>query len=176
MQALALNLPCLSGRWIDSCIAHGRVTDWQPYLLPAGESALLDGAIRSRILPPIPSPSVAKMVEMTGTRPRLLSDSAVIFVTGRGKLEEKRKPFLFLTQAMGAARIEKVVDLKAAKTVLDGVDSHSEGYKWVFVDDAQVPMAETLLNGGHGGTANQFRVVGNEYICQSLILGGLVEK
>jgi hypothetical protein len=173
MQALALNLPCLSGRWIESCITKEDVIDWQPYLLPAGESAVLDGAIRSRILPAIPEPSNAKMIELIETRPRLLNDSAVIFVTGRGKVEEKRKPFVFLAQAVGAGRIEKVIDLKAVMTLLDNDDSQSEGYKWVFVDDAQIGQAETMLT---GGIDDQVRVVGNEFICQSLILGGLVEE
>ena len=81
MQALALNLPCLSGKWVDSCIAKECVIDWQPYLLPAGESAALEGATRSRILAAIPDPSSAKMADMIDTRSRLLDDSAVIFVT-----------------------------------------------------------------------------------------------
>ena len=175
MQALALSLPCLSGRWIESCVAKECVIDWQPYLLPAGESAVLDGAIRSRILPAIPEPSMAKINEIIEMRPRLLSDSTVIFVTGRGKVEEKRKPFVFLTQAMGAGRIEKVIDLKAAKALLDGDDSQSKRYKWVFVDDTQVVLAKTMLEAEQGDMGDRLRVVGNEFICQSLILGGLVE-
>lgn len=176
MQALALNLPCLSGRWIESCLAKDAVIDWQPYLLPAGESAVLDGAIRSRILPAISEPSNANMTEITEMRSRLLDDSAVIFVTGRGKVEEKRKPFVFLTQAMGAGRIEKVVDLKAAKALLNGDDSPIKTFKWVFVDDSQLVSAKAMLEGGEQGeAADRVRVVGNEFICQSLILGGLVE-
>lgn len=176
MQALALNLPCLSGKWIESCIAKERVVDWQPYLLPAGESTVLDGAIRSRILPAMPEPSNAKMVDMIETRPSLLMNSAVIFVTGRGKAEEKRRPFIFLTQAIGAGRIEKVADLNGVKTLLDDENGELQGYKWVFVDDSQVCAAENLLGGQQGNYSGQVRVVGNEFICQSLILGSLVDE
>ena len=175
MQALALNLPCLSGKWIESCVAKERVVDWQPYLLPAGESAVLDGAIRSRILPAMPEPSDAKMVDMIETRPSLLKNNAAIFVTGRGKAEEKRRPFVFLTQAIGAGRIEKVADLNGAKTLLDDENGELEGCKWVFVDDSQISAAENLLRGRQGSYSGRVRVVGNEFICQSLILGSLVD-
>ncbi|KAI9875472.1 MAG: hypothetical protein M1823_007469, partial [Watsoniomyces obsoletus] len=37
MQALALGLPCLSGKWIDACVEAKALVDWQPYLLAAGE-------------------------------------------------------------------------------------------------------------------------------------------
>jgi hypothetical protein len=174
MQALALNLPCLSGKWIESCVAKQRVVDWQPYLLPAGESAVLDGAIRSRILSAMPEPRNAKMVDMIETRPSLLKNSAVIFVTGRGKAEEKRRPFVFLTQAIGAGRIEKVADLHGAKTLLHDKNGELEGYKWVFVDDSQLSAAENLLRGQQGNYSGRVRVEGNEFICQSLILGSLV--
>ena len=170
MQALALNLPCLSGKWIETCIAKERIIDWQPYLLPAGESAMLEGATRSRILPTKTDPSSAKMTDMIGTRAKLLDDSAVVFVTGRGKAEEKRKPFVFLTQAIGAGKVENVADLRAAKALLDDEGNRTEGYRWVFVDDNQVEAAETLL-----GRQHEVRVVGNEFICQSLILGGLAD-
>jgi hypothetical protein len=176
MQALALNLPCLSGKWIESCVAKERVVDWQPYLLPAGESAVLDGAIRSRILPAMSEPSNAKMVDMIETRPSLLKNSAAIFVTGRGKAEEKRRPFVFLTQAIGAGKIEKVADLNGAKTLLDDENGELEGYKWVLVDDSQVCAAENLLRGQQGKYSGRVRIVGNEFICQSLILGSLVDE
>jgi hypothetical protein len=107
----------------------------------------------------------------------LLDDSAVIFVTGRGKAEEKRRAFVFLTQSMGAGRIEKVVDLKAAKALLNGDDSPSKIFKWVFVDDSQLVSAKAMLEGEQGEEAtDRVRVVGNEFICQSLILGGLADE
>ena len=170
MQALALNLPCLSGKWIETCIVKERIIDWQPYLLPAGESAMLEGATRSRILPAKTDPSSIKMTDMIGTRAKLLDGSAVIFVTGRGKAEEKRKPFVFLTQAIGAGPVEKVADLRAAKALLDEDSDRTDGYTWVFVDDCQVEVAETLL-----GRRQEVRVVGNDFICQSLILGELAD-
>ena len=51
LQALALGLPCLAGRWIDDCVKRGKILDWQYYLLPAGESRYLGGAVKSRMLP-----------------------------------------------------------------------------------------------------------------------------
>ena len=35
MQALALDLPCISGRWIEHSVNAGSVLDWTPYLLAA---------------------------------------------------------------------------------------------------------------------------------------------
>ena len=76
---------------------------------------------------------------------------------------------MFLTHALGAGRIQKAADLNGAKTFLDGGNGEYACYKWLFVDDHQVGAAETML-GRH-----KVRIVGNEFICQSLILGGLAE-
>ena len=81
-----------------------------------------------------------------------------------------------LTQAIGAGRIEKVADLNGAKTLLDDENGELQGYKWVFVDDSQVCAAENLLGGHQGNYSGRVRVVGNEFICQSLILGSLVDE
>jgi hypothetical protein len=171
LQALSLGLPCLSGKWLEACIASDTLVDWQSYLLPAGESDELEGAIRSRVLP-LYDPVSSRATDMVSGRPDVLNTDAVIFVLGRGKAEEKRRPYVFLTQALGAGHIEKVSDVRAAKAHLDGPDGKS--YKWVFVDDRDVETANTSLTKKPGrGVANDagVRVVGNEFVKQSLVLG-----
>lgn len=173
LQALSLGLPCLSGKWLEACIANDSLVNWQSYLLPAGESDELEGAIKSRALP-MYAPSEVRALDMVEARPDILNDDPAIFVLGRGKAEEKRRPYVFLTQALGAGRIEKVYDVRAAKVLLDGPDG--KGYKWVFVDDRDVDNASALLTKKSGSGAAKVpgvRVVGNEFVKQSLVLGRL---
>ncbi|KAJ5145867.1 uncharacterized protein N7515_000431 [Penicillium bovifimosum] len=199
MQALALNLPCLSGRWVEDCIAQGRVLDWDIYLLPAGDSKYLNGATKSRIMAPNP-PSTARLAETISSRKKLLADQSVLLVMGRGKAEERRKAYIFLTYALGATRVERVPDLGTAKALLD---SQSEAglqstWDWIYVDDTDQAAAESMLTPKpkqqrihlfHGKkrkrsiapsatpvpseSRSTARVVGNEFVCQSLILGRL---
>ena len=205
MQALALNIPCLSGRWIEDCLAQSRILDWGMYLLPAGESMYLDGATKSRLL----TPSLAANTRLPSTiasRPNLLDGQSVLLVMGRGRAEEKRKAYIFLTYALGASRVERVFDLKSAKEALDqkataGADGN---WDWIYVDDDDQEAAHSMLlggpvdvpqkpqpgrrgrkrkrpepvdsagnNGPNGST--KARIVGNEFLCQSLILGRLFE-
>jgi len=174
MQALALGIPSLSGRWVEACIAANRIKDWQPYLLSAGESLVLEGAVRSRVLSPVDA-NTALLKDMISTRPNLLQGEAAIVVKGRGKAEEKRKPYIFLTKAAGAGKVETCADTKSAKALLDGDSEHL--FRWVFVDDKELRKAEaTLLPKGQGRKSKEIRVVGNAFLCQSLILGRLWEQ
>ncbi len=174
MQALALNLPCLSGKWIEACVAAKMALDWRPYLLSAGESLELDGAVRSRVLPPI-EPKTALLKDMISQRPNLLQEGSIIVVTGKGKAEGKRKPYLFLTKAAGAGMVNECTDFKKAQKLLDA-DTDDE-IRWVFVDDKDVAKAEaSLLGKGKDGDIKDVRVVGNEFLCQSLILGRLWQQ
>lgn len=174
MQALALGIPSLSGRWVEACIAANKNLDWQPYLLSAGESLELEGAVRSRVLPPMDAKTTS-LKDMISTRPNLLRGEAVIVVKGRGKAVEKRKPYIFLTKAAGAGRLETCVDLKSAKVLLVG--STEEVFSWVFVDDKELGKAEaTLLPKAKDRQSKGLRVVGSEFLCQSLILGRLWEQ
>ncbi|KAJ5831912.1 hypothetical protein N7474_000223 [Penicillium riverlandense] len=205
MQALALNLPCLSGRWVQDCVAKGRVLDWDIYLLPAGESMYLNGVTKSRILIPTP-PDTACLSETIASRPRLLDGHSVILVMGRGKAEEKRRAYIFLTFALGASRVERVPDLDTARAMLEsqaeaGIPST---WDWIYVDDADQAAAKTMLAApksrtrnlrivhGSGGRKRRksevlavaadgdalcnAKVVGNEFVCQSLILGRLFDE
>lgn len=205
MQALALNLPCLSGRWIEDCVRQSQILDWEMYLLPAGESMYLHGAIKSRILTPKPA-SAMRLSDTITARPKLLDGHSVLLVMGRGRAEEKRKAYVFLTYALGASKVERVYDLKTAKALL-GRSSSSPAWDLIFVDDAERAAANDLLLGtgpdeassagvgkkrkrsgvtntvgigngnGNGsvGSSRRPRIVGNEFVCQSLILGRLFE-
>ena len=174
MQALALGIPSLSGRWVEACIAAKTILDWQPYLLSSGESLELEGAVRSRILPPVDA-STTLLKDLISARPNLLQGEAVIVLKGRGKAEAKRKPYIFLVKAAGAGRMKTCVDMRSAKAVLEG-DSE-DLFKWVFVDDKELGKAKVaLLREGKGRESNGLRVVGNEFLCQSLILGRLWEQ
>jgi len=200
LQALALNIPCLSGRWIMDSIARSRLLPLDRYLLPAGESAFLHGAVRSRTFSTAQlkanDPLTAKLPDMVGQRTKLARGKNVIVVTGVTKAaEDKRKAHLFLMRAIGAARIERVKDLNAAKDLLalGKVD-----WDWIYVDDASTTKAERFLGLGASATITEMpgrkrkrrlteepegvlgcgrglRVVNDEFVVQSLILGSLAE-
>ncbi|KAE8401132.1 hypothetical protein BDV37DRAFT_187669 [Aspergillus pseudonomiae] len=205
MQALALNLPCLSDRWIEDCVAQRQVIDWEMYLLPAGESSYLHGATKSRLLHPYPAMQ-ARLPETIAARPNLLQGQSVLVVMGRGKAdEERRKAYLFLTYALGASKVERVPDIKSARAVLDQ-DATGTGceWDWIYVDnDEKASAIATILgasipgspkaypaqrsrkrkrneltesiSGSDLGLSTNVRIVGNEFVCQSLILGRLID-
>ena len=200
MQALALNIPCLSGRWIVDCIAQERLLPWEPYLLPAGESTFLHGAVRSRTFTVSQAgandPTSAKLSNMIEQRAKLANNKHIILVAGSGKqAEEKRRLYLFLMCALGAGEIEIVKDTQAAKVLL----KQPRTWDWVYVDDAKVGKAADRLGLTGGGAHTNARkrkrgvgdlqqgtpdelddarakVINDEFVVQSLILGALVEN
>ena len=201
MQALALNIPCLSGRWIVDCIAQEKLLPWEPYLLPAGESTFLHGAVRSRTFTVSQAgannPTSAKLSDMIEQRAKLANHKNIILVAGSGKqAEEKRKLYSFLMCALGAGKIEIVRDTQAAKVLL----KQPRTWDWVYVDDAKVGKAADRLGltGGGGAQTNarkrkrgdedehqgtpyelgdaRAKVINDEFVVQSLILGALVEN
>ncbi|CAG7926576.1 unnamed protein product [Penicillium olsonii] len=196
MQALALNLPCLSGRWVEDCISKGCVLDWDIYLLPAGDSMYLNGATKSRLMLPTP-PTTARLSETVSARPKLLAGHSVLLVMGRGKAEEKRKAYIFLTYALGASRVDRVPDLSTARALIQSqAEAGLPSWDWMYVDDADQAAARSMLAPRtprihlvHGKKRKKSiasstpvsetncttRVVGNEFVCQSLILGRLFE-
>ncbi|KZF20376.1 hypothetical protein L228DRAFT_250060 [Xylona heveae TC161] len=195
IQALALGLPCLAGRWIDDCISKTRIIDWQPYLLPSGESSFLGGAIHSRILQPYPA-DTATFAATVDARPRLLSGRSVLLVMGKGKAEERRKAYLFLTYALGARRVSRAPSLDAAKQVLIAAETTACRWDWVYVDEKDKGVENVLWSGNNSsekpragrkrrrGEAlplttpfeNNVKIVGDEFVVQSLILGKLLEE
>ncbi|OQE39855.1 hypothetical protein PENCOP_c006G06658 [Penicillium coprophilum] len=202
MQALALNLPCLAGRWVEDCVAQARILNWDIYLLPAGDSMYLNGVTKSRVMAPNP-PSAARLTDTISARTKLLAGQSVLLVMGRGKVEEKRKAYIFLTYALGASRVERVPDLSTARALIDSqADAGlSTSWDWIYVDDADQAAAKSILTPKpktqrihlfHGKKRRKSiasstptpsnepqctaRVVGNEFVCQSLILGRLFEE
>lgn len=192
MQALALNVPCLSRRWIEDCVEQNRILNWEHYLLPAGESSFLHGAIKSRVLTPVAADK-ALFARTFDARAKLLDKQSVLLVLGRGKTEERHKAYIFLMYALGAARIARVLDLKSAKTVLRKQAQKQEGprWDWLYVDDSEEATAEAMMGDpyetstanaskkrkrsalfmeAHEGRASP-RVISNDLVCQSLILG-----
>ncbi|KAL0634081.1 radiation sensitive protein rad9 [Maublancomyces gigas] len=170
LQALALGLPCLAPRWIEDCCRRSNVVDWEHYLLPAGESRYL-GTVRSRVLERYDA-RTAWMRVVVAKRERLLRGRGVVVVAGGGaRACERRKPYLFLTYALGAARVARAVDLEGAQMVLEA------GEKWdfVYVEAKDKEQAEKMWSGGGGGKGKvKVKVVDDEWVVQSLILGRLI--
>ncbi|KFY48909.1 hypothetical protein V495_00924 [Pseudogymnoascus sp. VKM F-4514 (FW-929)] len=204
VQALALGLPCLSGRWVTTCVARGRIVPFLPFLLAAGESSYLGGAVRSRLLAPY-DPLTARFEETFARREKLLGGKRVIFLMGRGKAEERKRAYLFLTRALGAGEVRRVASVKEAREVVEV----GGGWDLVYVDDdKKVAGAEAEILGGaevaakaksrtkgkggkrkrgdeaedektsseQGGERKKVRVVGDEFVVQSLILGCLMDE
>ncbi|PIA92408.1 hypothetical protein CB0940_09910 [Cercospora beticola] len=200
MQALALGLPTISGRWILHSLESTKnpagdqsgPLPWDRYLLPAGESTYLN-AVRSRSLTPYDA-ATAVLSDLVENRMRLLRNESLILVapkTGSANME-KRKTFAFLTLACGAGRVKRVYDIaEAKKLTLDDPDT----WKWVYVDSS-VAEAEKVLFGRaaaaskkkkRGSEANNVapekmsatdgvvKLVNDEFVIQSLILEALVE-
>lgn len=199
VQALALSLPCLSGRWILDSVAQSAALPWTKYLLPAGESSFLSGAVRSRTLQPY-MPTTVKLSTTVQQREKLLQGGRVLLVsTGSGtKKWQARRAYAFLTVALGASVVRRVSGLDSAKRILDVEDN----WGWVYVEGT-VEEAEKVLfrgesvgsEGGTGmrkskkrkrgdegaeekmvavGRAGGVRIVGDEFVVQSLILGDLI--
>lgn len=192
MQALALGLPCISGRWISHCVNKGIVIDWLPYLLSAGNSSFLGGVVKSRYLRPYPA-SNATLNDTLVERPRLLKGKSILIVTGKGKAGEKRKPYTFLTRALGPLRLGQAQDLTQARKMLLDAESKNANYDWLYVDGKQDVDAVVFENTPTNTAGRKrkrasiqeedvspplpkrIRVVNDDIIIQSLILGQLIE-
>ncbi|PWW77884.1 hypothetical protein C7212DRAFT_342519 [Tuber magnatum] len=187
LQALALGIPCLAPRWVEDCVRARQLLDWDTYLLPAGESAYLAGAVRSRVMEYVPARE-ARFLGMVEARQKLLLSGQVVVVIGKGGAGVGRwKPYLFLAYAMGAGKVVVVQTVEAALDVLsqkqadrltkEDVEKQEEGVggdggtcRFVYVDAKERKRAERLLL--HAG--RNIRVVDDEWVIQSLILGKLI--
>lgn len=196
MQALALGLPCISGFWVLHCVSTGKVLPWGAYMLAAGKSDFLGGAVRSRVLATYPA-ETSKIVDVIALRPKLLQGKNILLVTRKGKAEETRRPYHFLTQASGASSVKRVLSIEEARKALLEAHESQKSWDWVYVDsDKHTEMKDTekLLFGLKGGKRKRSsvvtdhsdndtdapdrkktRLVGDEYIIQSLIFGGLMD-
>ncbi|KAG9951152.1 hypothetical protein KCU85_g3034, partial [Aureobasidium melanogenum] len=196
VQALALSLPCLSGRWILDSIASATPLPWTKYLLPAGESAFLSGAVRSRTLSPY-LPTTTKLAQTIQDREKLLQGGRVLLVNAGagGRKWEARRAYAFLTVALGASVVRRVSGLDSAKRILDAED----GWEWVYVEGTIEEAENMLFRDGSVedpgiakkgrkrkredegkekmvaiGRDGKVKIVGDEFIVQSLILGDLM--
>ncbi|KKY17942.1 putative dna damage repair protein [Diplodia seriata] len=149
IQALALGLPCLSYHWLLDCLSSGTLRPWQLYLLPAGESAFLSGAVRSRVLTSPhyePGGDDAKLDAVLSRRQRLLDGKSVLLVLTKA---ERGRAYRFLTSAMGARRVTWCRDAKEARRRLE---SGEEEWDWVYVDGAEEQLFPCLAAGAAAST------------------------
>lgn len=106
--------------------------------------------------------------------------------------EEKRKAYRFLTHALGASRVARAGSWEAAKRMMA---AGAEEWDWVYVEGGE-ESKEGVLSGeggrkrkrkrgrGEGGVGSgvgkratgKVRVVGDQFVIQSLILGRLMEE
>lgn len=193
LQALALDLPCLHVRWITDCIAKGSVLPWALYLLPAGESSYLAGAIRSRTFSGAGTSQLACAANLHDTinaRPSLLKDDSVMLLMSDKQKKERVNALIFLLHALGANRVERVYNILAAKAILDcGREVH-----WIYVDDAtDLKKARAVLSNQDFTLGknkrrklsiektrtrpkeSQVKIVSNDFVAQTLIMGAIAE-
>jgi hypothetical protein len=187
MQALALGLPCLAFRWITTCLDQQEVVDWSPYLLCAGESSYLGGAIRSRTLLPYDA-AAAQLSEVIAHRPQLLADHRILVVM-RKAAETKKKAYVFLAQVLGAT-LSRVTTMDEARIKLKEMADAGDPYDWVYVDDSAIKLEQLFQSyaeeskrrkrGSRPGknelAPKKVRVLSEESVIQSLILGRLIEE
>lgn len=199
IQALALGLPTLSSRWLIDSLDQARSATagnngplhWSKYLLPAGDSAYLNGAVHSRTLIPY-LPSHASFQDTISNRQLLLNGDKVLAVMprkDRSSLAGKRQSYAFLTFAIGAGDIRPVEDIEEALNVL----LDDESWTYIMVD-SNVQEAAEAVDGNHTRGSKKRRsiadsdgmlssrskdgrhvIISHEYVMQSLILGALVE-
>ncbi|QIX01637.1 hypothetical protein AMS68_007154 [Peltaster fructicola] len=197
-QALALGIPTLSVRWVTDSLDQSRnsasgapqALPWSRYLLPAGESAYLDGAIRSRTLATYP-PNNATFQDIINGRDLLLNGDKVLAVMPRkdkSSLVGKRQSYAFLTLAIGAGDIRPVEDIaEAAKIIME-----DDSWTYVMVDSNVREAAEEFEHSSTRGNRRRksaadsdsvlslkskdgrHTIISHEFIMQSLLLGALV--
>lgn len=201
MQALGLGLPCLAPQWIAACVERGEMVDWEPYLLCAGSSAVLGGAVRSRTLQAYGA-AEAKLAEVVGRRRRLLEGQGVlVMASGTGSKEQH---YMFLVQALGPSVMARVSTEEQASEALRGGQ-----FGWLYVDGKAGPDEWKTVAGsgpepkpeagpgprrGLGGgwrkrkrgmgqerakreeACNGVKLLTDELVIQSLILGRMVTR
>lgn len=185
IQALALGIPCLSRRWISDCVSMQQVLPWSPYLLAAGESSYLYDAVVSRTLPSLP-PGNISLAAMINARPRLLADQTLLLIMSKRE-EEKMKHMPLVSHALGARKISRVQSAEeAAKAIAQAKIEGSGKWDWVYSHDDTEHVTDVLSGGVGkrgkrarkseyvGDLRNLPRVVGNEFVIQSLVVGRLI--
>ncbi|KAF2272629.1 uncharacterized protein EI97DRAFT_436717 [Westerdykella ornata] len=205
IQALALNIPCLHHRWLTDSIAASKPLPFAKYLLPAGVSTFLDpnGIVRSRNIS-MYDPASARLEEIIQKREMLLQGQSVLLITGKSKKDAQRKQhYLFLTHALGPRTVGRCADITAAKAIIqDGKWDwvHVDGGEPGLVEATQVLFGHSnavatvagasknrkrkrdhstepeVLFGAGDVAGKKVRLVCDEFVIQSLILGAPVEE
>ena len=183
IQALALGIPCLATRWIGDCVSKQRILPWSAYLLPAGESTFLGGAARSRVLPSLPA-ETAPLSKIVEQRPRMLEGASILLIMSKTE-EETMRQHPLLTFALGPTRVARALTIEAAARAVAEAQAVGEPWDWVFSYDREREVERVLFRSaakkrksraGDGlGQEGKTRVIGNEFVIQSLILGQLVD-
>lgn len=194
IQALALGIPCLSSRWIEDCVTKQTVIAWEPYLLAAGESSFLNGAVRSRIIPSF-DPLTITLPEIVEARPKPLDKSSVMLIMEKNE-EETMRSHPLLSHALGATKVSRATSVDAAATMLAEAEASGAAWDWVYSHDKEEKVKKLLLGKGRASSSGagkkrkrgssamsraadgegfKAKVVGNEFVVQSLILGKLVD-
>ncbi|KAI9892471.1 MAG: hypothetical protein M1814_001428 [Vezdaea aestivalis] len=162
MQALALGLPCLSGLWVEKCVRDGQVCSWESFLLAAGESRELEGAVVSRTLR---VSGIVPFESLVRTEPMVKGN--LVFLGG--KTAAKRATYWFLVRAIAGIDGEEVRWADRIEEVEVG-----EGCV-VFVAGGQRVDVEAALKKRKSGLEKLVTIVEDEDVLQSLILGRLVD-
>ncbi|KAJ6261494.1 hypothetical protein Dda_4164 [Drechslerella dactyloides] len=170
LQALALGIPCLSPKWVEDSVQSKAALSWHNYLLPAGESQYLDGAIKSRTIDWIDT-KAATFADMFSRRPKLMNGMNVIIHTAsRAKNEPQIYPFLIHAMGPNEARyvgsVEEVNKLLKAK---------KPATRWHYILSKD-EKPKFNLKGRARDVASSVKVVSHEWVKQSLIFGKLLDE
>ncbi|KAL9598671.1 MAG: hypothetical protein Q9219_004340 [cf. Caloplaca sp. 3 TL-2023] len=184
IQALALGIPCLSSRWIVDCISKQKILPWDAYLLAAGEPAMLEGAVRSRLLTPY-SAATARLSTTIDNRAKLLDGMSVLLIMTKAE-EKDMSNHPLLTYALGAGRVARAASIEAAANTIEEGKGKGEVWDWVYSHDDKKgaermlfedpgEMGKKRKRGRVSMAEGRPKVVGHEFVIQSLILGRLVD-
>ncbi|KAF3941055.1 hypothetical protein ABW19_dt0204261 [Dactylella cylindrospora] len=168
-QALALGLPCLAVRWVEDSVQADMALPWQDYLLPAGESQYLDGAVKSRVIDWIDL-KAATFANMFSRRRKLMDGMNVIFHEAKGKRKSEPQPYRFLIHAMGPAHVRHI---KSAEAVNDILRANNPKIKWHFVFSKEDKSRFNAKRKGRD--LEPVRIVSDEWLKQCLIMGMLLD-
>ena len=194
LQALALGLPCLSSFWIRGCIATKSILQWTgPYMLQAGEPRKMHGMVVTRFIQPY-SAITARFENTFRDRKKMLGGMGVLFLLskgGRGKAGAdnnlKREHYLWLTRALGARQVRRVATAtEVRRLIAEAEDGAAEdeaargqapraGWDIVYVDDGE-KVGGVKRDVGMSEEGRKTRVVSDEFVVQSLILGWLEDE
>lgn len=191
MQALALGLPCLAQKWITTCLNKGAIVDWEPYVLCAGVSSVLGNAIRSRMLVPYPAVD-ARLADVIDQRSRLLCGQRILVVVDSRKARsDAKKPYVFLARVLGPS-ISRVFNVQQAREVLQERRKAGNPFDWLYMDKGTGSVEAVLApvdavagkkrrrsapaSAATQSVVGDIRVLDDELVIQSLILGRMVEE